>query len=153
MVDNEATPGSPPCQFSMYQLGHTRESAMRYGAFMYGNIVLKSQLEPTMEDIAHRHEKDASHAFPGANFRRLPPLKRESWAGRDAEQTIFRLGHVGPSYGGPEYSLYIDHPKGVLVLVLLCPEGQEGTYVPLLKWVGQKALMMDCTQRKANEET
>ena len=120
---------------------------MRYGAFLYGNIVLKSEREPTMEAIAARHEKDAASSFPGATFRRLQPLEREGWGGRDPEQTILRVGNVGPSYAGPEYSLYIDHPNGVLVLVLLCPEGQETTYVPLLTWVGQKALMMDCTQK------
>jgi hypothetical protein len=146
VVDNEATPGSPACQFSMYPLGHTRDSAMRWGAFLYGNIVLKSEREPTMEAIASRHENDVIQKIPTAKFRRLPSIDRESWAGRVPEKTLFRVGYVHPSYAGPEYSLYIEHPKGVLVLVLLCPEGQDQIYVPMLRWVGQKALMMDCVQ-------
>lgn len=144
VVDNEATPGSPPCQFSMYPLGHTRESAMRYGAFLYGNIVLKCEGEPTMEAIATRHERDVVRQIPTAKFQRLPSIDRESWAGCEPEKTLFRVGHIHQKYAGPEYSLYIDHPKGVLVLVLLCPEGQDDAYVPALRWVGQKALMMDC---------
>jgi hypothetical protein len=147
VVDNEATPGSPPFQFSMYPLGHTRESAMRHGAFLYGNIVLKSDREPTMEAIAERHERDLIREMPMAKFERLPPVQRVSWAGRPAEETLFRAGRIHERYRGPEYSLYIDHPKGVLVLVLLCPEGEDDTYVPLLKWIGQKTLMMDCEQR------
>jgi hypothetical protein len=147
VVDNEATPGSPSCQFSIYPLGHTRESAMRYGAFLYGNIVLKHEDEPTMEAIAARHEKDVLQEIPTAVFQRLPSIEREPWAGRVPEKTLFRVGHIHKTYSGPEYSLYIDHPKGVLVLVLLCPEGQDDVYVPLLKWVGQKVLMMDCEQK------
>jgi hypothetical protein len=147
VVDNEATPGSPRCQFSMYSLGHSRESAMRHGAFLYGNIVLKFADEPTMEAIADRHERDVTQEIPTAKFERLAPLQRVSWAGRPAEETLFRVGRIHPRYRGPEYSLYIDHPKGVLVLVLLCPEGQDDTFVPILKWIAEKTLMMDCEQK------
>jgi hypothetical protein len=147
VVDNEATPASPLCQFSMYPLGHTRESAMRLGAFLYGNIVLKYEDEPTMEAIGKRHERDVIQHFPNATFERLPPIDRASWAGRPAENTLFRVGRIHERYRGPEYSLYIDHPKGVLVLVLLCPEGQDNDYVSILKWIGQKALMLDCQQK------
>ena len=146
VVDNERTPGSPPCQFSMYPLGHTRESAMRLGGFLYGNIVLKSEHEPTMEAIAQRHEVEVIHTWPMAKFERLPPVQRSNWGDRPAEQTLFRVGYIDKGYRGPEYSLYIDHPKGVLVLVLLCPEGQDDTYVPVLKWIGRMTLMMDCEQ-------
>lgn len=148
VVDNEATPGSPAFQFSMYPLGHTRDSAMRRSAFVYGNIVLKSDREPTMEAIADRHERDVIRDVPSASFRRLPLPPRVSWAGRPAENTLFRVGHVLETYRGPEYSLYIDHPKGVLVLVLLCPEGQDETYVPILEWIAEKTLMVDCVQRQ-----
>lgn len=155
IVDNDksAVPNSrsdsPGCQFSMYPLGHTRDSAARASAFMYGNIVLKSDEEPTMEAIAQRHEGAVLDRWPNAKFERLPSIHRVSWAGRPAEQTLFRVGDIDRCYGGPEYSLYIDHPKGVLVLVLLCPRGEEKKYVPLLKWVGEKALMLDCVQGDA----
>ena len=84
-------------------------------------------------------------------------IKRESRAGRGPEQTILRIGYVHAGYKGPEYSLYIDNPEGVLILVLFCPEGQDDTYVPVLKWVGAKVLMLDCvdtgTAQKSNPST
>lgn len=98
-----------------------------------------------MEAIASRHEVAVLAECPGASFERLTPIKRESWAGRTPEDTIFRIGRVGAGYRGPEYSVYIDHPEGVLVLVLLCPEGEDRLYVPALKWVATKALMMECS--------
>lgn len=100
-----------------------------------------------MEAIAERHERDVIREMPMAKFERLPSPERVSWAGRPAEKTLFRVGHIHEKYCGPEYSLYIDHPKGVLVLVLLCPEGKDEEYVPILKWIGEKTLMMDCKQK------
>ena len=60
-----------------------------------------------------------------------------------APSITLRVGHVHAGYKGPEYSLYIDHPKGVLLLVLFCPEGKDEIYVPILKWVGEKALVLN----------
>ncbi len=53
---------------------------------------------------------------------------------------LLRIGDVDPSYGGPEYSLYLDRPNGVLRLVLLCPLSQDSFYLPVLKWVGRGAV-------------
>jgi hypothetical protein len=124
----------------MYPLGHTLESAMRKCTFLYGNIVLKSETEPTMEAIAARHERGITQKFPHAKFERLPSLFPDPKDG--APRTLFRVGHIDKSYGGPEYSLYLDSPEGVLLLVLLCLEGQDETYVPALKWIGGGALLM-----------
>ena len=149
VVDNETTPNRiVKSQFMMYPLGHTRDSAFQCGAFIYGNIILKSENEPTMEAIASRHERDVVKNVASVTFERLPSIERESTGGRRPEQTILRIGHI-PKYNGPEYSLYIDHPKGVLVLVLLCPDGQDDNYLPLLKWVGLKVLMLDCREETA----
>jgi hypothetical protein len=135
-------------QFSMYPLGHTRDSAMRYGAFLYGNIILKREEQPTMEAIAALHEKGVLKECPAARFERLPPFLHRSRSNGEPVETLFRVGHIHEMYKGPEYSLYIDHPKGVLVLVLLCPEGEEKKYLPILKWVGEKTLMMDCVDQR-----
>src|SRR5882672_3012587 len=72
-VENSGAPGS--FQFSMYPLDHTRESAMRSCPFLYGNIVLKTESEPTMEAIATRHERDVTEKVPDARFERLEPLR------------------------------------------------------------------------------
>jgi hypothetical protein len=138
VVDIE--PSASSYQFSMYPLGHTAESAKRYCPFLYGSIVLKTDQEPTMEAIAARHESDILEKLPAARFQRLPPL----WAPAEGglARHIFRVGHVDQSYGGPEYSLYLDVPGGVLVLVLLCPEGTDNTYVPAFKSIGASALTM-----------
>lgn len=143
VVDNQDSGKPGWCQFSMYPLGHTLESAKRTCPFLYGNIVLKTKSEPTMEAIATMHERRIRNEFPDSRFERLASPYPD--AGDQIPRTLFRVGHIHPSYGGPEYSLYLDNPKGVLVLVLLCPEGQDEVYVPALKWVGGGALMMHRT--------
>jgi len=140
VVDNQDTGKPGHWQFSMYPLGHTLESAKRGCVFLYGNIVLKTQAEPTMEAIALRHEMQVLEKVPDAKFERLPPVV--SSEGAQPPRTLLRVGHILPSYGGPEYTLYVDNPKGVLVLVLLCPEGRDDVYLPALKWIGGGALMM-----------
>jgi len=139
VVDFENTGGW--CQFSMYPLGHNRESAMKMCPFVYGNIILKTEGEPTMEAIAERHEREVIERLPTARFERLPtsPSGIEGAHSR----TLLRVGYIDPSYGGPEYSLYVDTPKGVLLLVLLCPVGRESIYVPALEWIGRGAVTMN----------
>jgi hypothetical protein len=83
-----------------------------------------------------------------ASFERLPSITRKARHGGEPEQTVLRIGRIHAGYKGPEYSLYIDHPKGVLLLVLYCPEGKDDVYLPLLKWVGEKALMLDCVDQR-----
>jgi hypothetical protein len=138
VTDNDPTAS---WQFSMYPVLHTREYAMRKSVFLYGNIILKSQDEPTMEAIAERHERVLLERVPTATFERLAPLENESRVDGQFPRTLLRIGYI-PAYGGPEYSLYIDSPKGVLLLVLLCPQGQDETYLPVLKWIGGTVVMM-----------
>lgn len=137
-VDIENITG--PFQFSMYPLGHNRESAMKMCPFLYGAIVLKTESAPTMDAIAAEDERVIVESFPDARFERLstsPPAEEGK-----SHRALFRVGHIDRSYGGPEYSLYLDIPKGVIRLVLLCPSGKEDVYVPVLKWVGQGAVAM-----------
>jgi hypothetical protein len=140
VVDNQDTGKPGWWQFSMYPLGHSLDSAKRLCAFLYGNIVLKTESEPTMEAIAAMHEQVILEKIPTAKFELLPPLS--PGVGGIPPRTLFRVGHIQPSYDGPEYSLYLDAPEGVLVLVLLCPEGRDETYVPALKWIGGGAILM-----------
>lgn len=142
VVDNQDTGKPEWCQFSMYPLGHSLESAKRTCPFLYGNIVLKTETEPTMEAIATMHEKRVLETIPMANFERLPPLIPHKDV--KSPRTLFRVGHI-PSYGGPEYSLYLDSTKGVLVLVLLCPDGTEEVCIQVLRWIGGGVIMMEKT--------
>jgi hypothetical protein len=146
LVDNQDTGKAGGCQFSMYPLGHTLESAKRWCPFLYGNIVLKTEEEPTMEAIAAMHERVTIERVPTAKFERLPSLFPV--VDGQTPRSLFRVGHIDPSYGGPEYSLYLDNPKGVLLLVLLCPEGTAERYVPALKWIGGGAVLMHSDEEK-----
>lgn len=151
LVDTENTSASGGCQFSMYPLGHSLESAKAMCPFVYGNIILKSDAEPTMESIALRHEKIILEEFPSAQFERLAsPFKG------NPSRILYRRGYIDRSYGGPEYSLYLDNPKGVLLLVLLCPKDKDLIYVPALEWIGGGALIMHKTEENmtisSNEE-
>ena len=139
VTDNEP---HPDFQFSMYPVLHTRETAMKKSVFLYGKIVLKGDKPQTMEDIAAWHESVILAKLPSARFERLKPLEKVAAKEGQYPRSLFRVGYVDPSYGGPEFSLYIDSPKGVLLLVLLCPEGQESRFRPVLEWIGQNTLMM-----------
>lgn len=121
---------------------------MRLGGFLYGNIILKTDAEPTMEAIAESHEKVVLDRCPSARFERLRPVPRRHVTSGEPGETLLRVGHIHAGYKGPEYSLYIDHPAGVLVLVLLCPEGEETKYLPILKWVGEKTILMNCVDKR-----
>ncbi len=93
-----------------------------------------------MEAIAAMHEEEILKSFPLAKFERLvSPFPQED--GKPS-RSILRVGNIDESYGGPEYSLYIDNPDGVLVLVLLCPQGKDEIYLPALKWIGGGAILM-----------
>jgi hypothetical protein len=160
VVDNEQRPMAPsserradtPPQFTLYPLGHTRDSAVSGSVFMYASIVLKWPEAPTIEAVATWHEEKVLQQCPTARFERLPGVQRECRAGHAPEKTLLRVGHIHEGYKGPEYSLYIDHPKGLLLLVLFCPEGKDDVYLPLLKWVGEKALLLDCLdERRAHQ--
>lgn len=135
-------------QFAMYTLGHTRNSAQRLGAYLYGNIILKNEHQPDMESIAANHERAVVERFPGAQFKRLPSIPHRHGPTNDTTEVLFRVGNIDESYKGPEYSIYIDHPKGVLVLVLLCPEEEDQKFVPILKRVADTALLLNCIDKR-----
>jgi hypothetical protein len=150
VLDNEPRHdqlGAP--HFAMYPLGHARDFALADRAFIYGKIVLKWHEAPTMEAMAKLHERRILEKHPTATFERLPQLERLSSADRDPAKTLFRVGYIHAGYKGPEYSLYIDHPKGVLLLVLLCPEGQDKKYVPILKFVGRYTWMLNVVDMRS----
>jgi hypothetical protein len=129
-----------PAQFSMYPLGHDRKSAMKMCPFLYGAIVPKTEATGTMDAIATEDERSVIALYPNAIFERINSVasgKRNLPA-----NMLLRVGRVDPSYGGPEYSLYVDMPKAVLRLVLLCPTGKDKVYLPVLRWVGKGAVTM-----------
>ena len=135
VTDNEP---HPDFQFSMYPVLHTRESAMKKSVFLYGKIVLKGGELHTMEDIASRHESVILSARPNARFERLEPLENVTVGEGQYPRSLFRVGLIDPSYGGPELSLYIDSPKAVLLLVLLVPKVRNRTIA--LFWSGLGAI-------------
>jgi hypothetical protein len=113
---------------------------MKMCPFLYGAIVLKTEAAPTMEAIAAEDERVVTAKYPKARLEVLPSSSLKGAV--TSRRAYLRLGHVDPSYGGPEYSLYLDMPKGVLRLVLLCPSGHDDTYLPVLEWVGGGAVLM-----------
>jgi hypothetical protein len=152
VIDNEHTPipGAKSNQniphFMSYPLGHTRQTAARREAFIYGTIILKWPGGSTVEEIAAWNESQVLEKCPTASFKRLAltTLSRP-------EATYFRVGRIHAGYGGPEYSLYLDHPKGVLLVVLICPESKDGVYVPMLEKMAQHAILMDCDDSRLAE--
>jgi len=138
VVDVEDPAG--PAQFSMYPLGYDRKSAMKMCPFLYGAIVPKTEATGNMEAIATEDERVVIARYPNARFERMN--SPTSGLSHLPPNMLLRIGRVDPSYGGPEYSLYVDMPKTVLRLVLLCPSGQDEIYLPVLEWVGRGAITM-----------
>jgi hypothetical protein len=148
VADNEDS-RSERAQFAMYTAGHTRMSAQVVGAYLYGNIILKTEIQPDMESIATGHENAIAKKFPAALFKRVPSTHRRFGSTDETMADIFRVGHIDASYRGPEYSIYIDHPKGVLVLVLLCPVGEDNKYLPILKKLAETAQLVNCVDERS----
>jgi len=138
VVDVEDPAG--PAQFAMYPLGYDRKSAMKMCPFLYGAIVPKTEATGTMEAIATEDERLVIARYPDARFERMNSLA--SGESDSPPNMLLKVGHVDPSYGGPEYSLYVDMPNTVLRLVLLCPSGKDEVYLPVLEWVGRGAVTM-----------
>jgi len=112
---------------------------MRTCPFLYGSIVLKREEVSTMLAIASEDERRVVQQYPAAKFRRVRSALASSG---DLGSTLLREGTIDSSHGGPEYRLYIDAPKGVLRLVMLCPAGQDQVYLRALEWIGRGAVMM-----------
>ena len=73
-------------QFAMYSLGHTRVSAQRLGAYLYGNIILKTDIQPNMESIATGHEKATADKFPAPRCLGASLLQRSAAMDRQTRQ-------------------------------------------------------------------
>ncbi len=128
--------------FWIYPVGHTLESALAGAAIMYGIIIPKDPTCSRIEEIAGRDEQAAKQKFPTARFDRLPFPSKSHLSGRSA---LLRKGLVHAGYRGPEYSLYLDHPEGVLLLVLLCPDGRDEEFLPVLLDLGSGAILLKTT--------
>jgi hypothetical protein len=149
VVDNE---DSRPdrMQFVIYELGHTRDSALRRGAFIYGNIVLKRDGRSSLESIADWHEHEAMKAYPDARFKRLLPPTLPADPNGNIPKTMLREGYHEKANDWPEFSLYIDQPGGVLVLVLNCARSQKNEYLRRLLWVAEKTILMRVKDTRIN---
>ena len=148
VVDNEDT-RPERMQFTMYPLGHNRDSAHAFRrTLVYGNIILKREANPSIESIAKAHEMAAVKAYPMGRFERLAPPRFSADPTGTPARTILRLGYTDERGQWPEFSLYIDHPKGVLVLVLNCAQGEEDRYLPMLIWVGEKAILTEIVDQR-----
>ena len=144
VIDNQ--PIEPPNHtlFSMYPLGHTRESAMRHGAFIYGNVVTKDETLPTLEAIVELHNRniEANAAEHGATTK----LEFLETISRKNERVLLRRAEIHEGYKGPEYTLYIERPQGVLLLVLLARAEEEKELRQNLEWVGQHCDLFNIDQ-------
>lgn len=101
-----------------------------------------------IDSIALHHEVETKEHYREAVFERLESPLVYPVKGDEPAATILRRGRISKTCDGPEYTLYIDHPRGVLTLVLLCPEGEDDRFLPLLLRVGETALLRDMTDQR-----
>lgn len=144
VIDNEPTEPPNEMLFAMYPLGYTRESAMRHGAFIYGNIVTKDETLPTLEAIVESHnrniEANAAEHGSTARIELLETIRRKD------ERVLLRRAEIHKGYEGPEYTLYIERPQGVVILVLLARADEEQVLRRDLEWVGRNCNLLDTDQ-------
>jgi hypothetical protein len=142
--DNE--PVEPPFHtlFSMYPLGYARESAPRHGAFIYGNVESKGDTHPTLQAIVDLHNRniEANAAEHGATAR----IEFLETITRKDERVLLRRAEIHKGYKGPEYTLYIERPQGVLLLVLLARAEEEQKLRRNLEWIGQRVELFNTDQ-------
>ena len=140
VIDNEPV----DTLFAMYPLGYTRESAIRHGAFIYGNVVRKDDTLPTLEAIVELHNRNIeANAADHGSTARIEFLETIS---RKDERVLLRRAEIHKGYKGPEYTLYVERPQGVLLLVLLARAEEEQELRRNLEWVGQKCELFNTDQ-------
>lgn len=132
LIDNEPDRGF---LFSMYPVLSTYEEAVRHDAFIYGKILEKTPDRASLETIWDEHERTVRNLAPEVKFEQLP-----SPPGTRLTRTDIDM------HGGPEFSLYMDCPEGVVLLVLLCREGQQDSLLPALEWMAANAVLMTRTE-------
>ncbi len=144
VIDNE--PVEPPNHtlFAMYPLGYTRESAIRRGAFIYGNVVTKDETLPTLESIVECHNRNIeANAAEHGSMAKIEVLETIT---RKDERVLLRRAEIHKGYKGSEYTLYIERPQGVVLLVLLARSEEEGELRRDLEWVGKNCDLLDTDQ-------
>jgi len=144
VIDNQPTESLNFTLFSIYPLGYTRETAMLHGPFIYGNVVTKNETLPTLEAIVEFHNRNiqASAAEHGetAKIEFLETISRKN------ERVLLRRAEIHEGYKGPEYTLYIERPQGVVILVLYTRGEEEQALRQDLEWVGRNLDLLDTDQ-------
>jgi len=75
--------------------------------------------------------------------RRLSVWKRSA---EGTNESCLRRAEIHEGYEGPEYTLYIERPQGVLLLVLLARADEEKELRQNLEWVGQTLYLVNIDQ-------
>lgn len=144
VIDNEPTEPPNHTLFAMYPLGYTRESAMRHGAFLYGNVVTKDDTLPSLEAIVELHNRNIeTNAAEHGSTAKIEFLKTIT---RKDARVLLRRAEIHKGYAGPEYTLYIERPEGVVLLVLLARAEEEHELRRNLEWVGQNCDLFNSDQ-------
>lgn len=123
VIDNETVAEPNRTLFAMYPLGYTRESAIRHGALIYGNVVHKDDSLQTLEAIVELHNRNIkANALEHGSSAKIEYL--DTIARKDM-RVLLRRAEIYSGYQGPEYTLYIERSEAVLVLVLLTRPADE----------------------------
>src|SRR5262249_48253602 len=125
-------------------LGYTRESARRHGPFIYGNVELKDDTHPTLESIVELHNRNIQTS--AAKHGETAKIEFLETISRKNERVLLRRAEIHKGYEGPEYTLYIERPQGVVILVLLARAGEEQALLQDLEWVGRNLNLLDTDQ-------
>jgi len=144
VIDNQ--PIEPPNHtlFSMYPLGTTRESAMRHGAFIYGNVVTKDETLPPSRQSSSFIIATLKLTLPNmVATAKIECLERSS---EGTNESCFAERRSMRGTRGPNTLSISRDRRVVLLLVLLARADEEKELRQNLEWVGQHCDLVNIDQ-------
>ena len=147
ITDDELTDVPGGVLIAMYPLGHSIQSAARFGEFMYANILSKPYPSATLDELAAIHQSNILADAPMSTF--IFESRSITDASGHIRNALLRTAHIEENSFGLEHALYMDFEDAVLLLVLLSSPRDIEQQLLLLFGVAESCFSMaiqDCRE-------
>lgn len=146
VADNAMTHTPDTFLVAMYPIGHTLDSAAHLSSFLYGNIIHKEGVPPSIEASADRYEANILASSPGSQFER-EHLEITDEKGK-TRPALFRSALITTMNFGAEHALYVDYGDWVLLLVGLSAPGEADEMKGRLLDVARRSFTMRVVDKR-----
>lgn len=140
ITDNELTDVPGGALVAMYPLGHSIQSAARFGEFMYANILSKPDPSATLDELAAVHQSNILADTPTSTF--IFESRAITDSSGYVRNTLLRTARIEGNSFGLEHALYMDFGDAVLLLVLLSSPHDIEQQLQLLFGVAESCFSM-----------